>query len=574
MHRACRGGVSVGALWLAVAALGCTQGGPQPHHAGDAGIHGDVGVLVDDNCDPTVDSDSDGIADGFEDESMDVDMDGIPNSRDTDSDGDGISDADEHGPYDACSARDSDRDGIPDFLDTDSDNDGIPDATEVGMDNTSPTSADSDGDGFSDLGEIAAGTDPNDATSVIPPQDFFVILPYQGPHDVRPLRFDTSLHVADVYFLVDATGSMGGPIHNVETSLTDIAMQLRAVVDDVQFGVGYIEDFPWRSGGPFGMTFYGSPSDVPYHNQQDITSDLSLVHDALAGLERPDSTSATGYTAIGDGGDGPESQVEGLYQTATGEGGVWTWGPTGATWTLDRRDCVAQPDERGTRRGYPCFRPGSLPIIVMVTDVDYHNGSPTGTRYPYQQINPEPHTLPDAATAINALGGRYVGVPIESDSGMSIHDDQDTMATSTGSVDAAGHPLVFPALNGDVGNQVVMAIETLALHTPMDVTTETDDWQPNPDGVDARMFIHSVTAIEGFPGAGTGYDHHDDTTFYAVVPGTSLEFDVDFQNDFRMPSTSAQVFRAKIAVIGNRSARLDERNVYIIVPPDHGVLIF
>jgi hypothetical protein len=89
------------------------------------------------------------------------------------------------------------------------------------------------------------------------------------------------------------------------------------------------------------------------------------------------------------------------------------------------------------------------------------------------------------------------------------------------------------------------------------------------------MFIKSITAIEGFgPSAGSGYDHHDDTTFYGVVPGTTVQFDVDFWNDFRMPSTSAQIFRARIAVIGNRSARLDERNVYIIVPPDHVEIVF
>ena len=74
---------------------------------------------------------------------------------------------------------------------------------------TNPTQLDSDGDGISDLGEVeGAGTDPLDAASTIPEGDFFVVLPYNGDHAIRPLRFGTNISVADVFFLVDMTGSM------------------------------------------------------------------------------------------------------------------------------------------------------------------------------------------------------------------------------------------------------------------------------------------------------------------------------------------------------------------------------
>jgi hypothetical protein len=582
MQRACLGGVSVLVLALALSG-GCTVGDRSGTGDGGPHAHSDTSVIFNPDCDPSVDSDHDGIADGEEDDN-DIDMDGMPNDHDTDSDGDGIPDMDEHGPYGACSVLDTDHDGIPDYLDTDSDNDGLSDRTETTMTNTSPTDTDSDDDGFTDLGEIAAGTNPNDATDGIPAEDFFVILPYQGAHVMRPLDFGTTLRVADVYFVVDATGSMGAPIHNVSTSLTDIASQLAGVIDDVQFGVGYIEDFPFRHGFPIGGAFYGGPSDVAYHNSQDITADLGAVRSALDALYVPtsDPMFPGGYMAIGDGGDGNESCVEGLWQTATGAGGDWTFA-FGGTYSIPRRECPASPDERSPRRGYPCFRPGSLPIIVMVNDFDWHNGGADGLHYPYMSIAPAPHGLPDVASAFNDLGARYVGVPVPTTGTVDMptaprtwRTDHDALAMMTGSVDASGQPLVFPAdTMGHVGSQVVQAIETLALHTPMDVTTEADDWQPNPDGVDATQFVKSITAFEGYgPGPGEGYDHHDDTTFYAVVPGTTLRFDVDFWNDFRMPTDTAQVFRAKIAVIGNRSARLDERNVYIIVPPDHVEIVF
>ena len=561
MHRALRCLASIRVLMPALLAIaGCTVGDPHPR---DGAAHDDAAFIEPPLCDVNADADGDGIAD-WRDGTSDFDMDGTPNDHDLDSDGDTIPDMAEHGTRDHCAAADCDHDGAANFLDLDSDNDGIPDAQEV-VNGTDPCNTDTDGDGFSDLAENAAGTNPLDPHSVIPATDFFVVLPYQGPHVLKTLNFDTTLRVADVYFLIDATGSMGVAIENVRDSLTTIASRLHTVIADVQMGVGYIEDFPFRAGGPFGPTFYGSPSDVAYHNQQDITPDLSLVHSALASLV------ASPGTAIGDGGDGPEAQVEGLYQTVTGEGGAWTFEATtpARTWTLDRRQCPAVPDERGRRFGYPCFRPGALPIVVMVTDIEWHDGNTDGLRWPYSRILPDPHHLPGAAAAFSAIGARFVGVPIAGSTGMSFPTDHDAMATMTGSVDGSGNPLVFPAPAGNVSDQVVMAIQTLAAHTPMDVTTENDDWQPNPDGVDATRFIKSVTAIDGQPGMSVGFDHHDLTTFYRVVPGTTLRFDVDFWNDFRMQGPTAQVFRAIIAVIGNRSARLDERRVYIIVPPSN-----
>ena len=54
-------------------------------------------------------------------------------------------------------------------LKTDSDRDGLPNRTEVKRTKTNPYKADSDGDGFNDGEEVAAGSDPRDPASAPPP---------------------------------------------------------------------------------------------------------------------------------------------------------------------------------------------------------------------------------------------------------------------------------------------------------------------------------------------------------------------------------------------------------------------
>src|SRR5262245_47619770 len=82
-------------------------------------------------CDRTIDTDGDTIAD-CDDGAVDTDMDTVPNLSDTDSDGDGYTDAQEAGDADPQTLpQDSDGDGKPNFIDIDSDNDGLLDEDEL-----------------------------------------------------------------------------------------------------------------------------------------------------------------------------------------------------------------------------------------------------------------------------------------------------------------------------------------------------------------------------------------------------------------------------------------------------------
>lgn len=539
--------------------VGCTVGSNEPMRDGGPGpVDADLPVIP--GCDPAADMDFDGIADVAEG-TGDTDGDGTPNVLDTDSDDDGTSDTDEHLGAGPCSHRDSDSDGIPNSQDPDSDNDGLSDATERGATGTDPYVRDTDGDGFTDLAEIAAATDPNDRTMGIPTDDYFVILPYMSGPVHRNLTFNTNLQLADVYFVIDTTGSMQASLDNVRGSLSRIAADIRTAIPDVHMGVGHHEDFPVGAptGGPLPIP-YGGMGDEAYFNLQDITDSLEEVQTALNGL------------TLGNGGDGPESQVEALYQIATAEGGEWV-ASRGGTYSIPERRCPARPDEETSRFGYPCFRPGALPIVVLVTDVIFHNGLdttlPGGVNY--TNLTPAPHTFDEAAAGLDSIGARFIGVGVDGFA----EQDMSEMARRTGSVDGAGNPLFYEAPAGGVSDQIIHGITTLATSTPQDVTTDLENVFGNPRDTDATEFIVSVTPVQGYGagGPGTGFERFDETTFYAVIPGTSVEFDVHFENDFVMPPPTTEIFRCQIVVIGNGVARLDVRNVYILVPPEGGMIL-
>ena len=193
------------------------------------------------NPDAPVDSDGDGTPDYLDLDSDgdtirdleeafipdDTDSDGIPDRLDLDSDNDGIPDSVEAGDADVLTpAVDTDLDSIPDYRDPDSDNDGLSDADELAR-GTNPLLADTDGDGVTDLVEVGAcpvgdatcamdATDP--ASNPRTRGDFVFFEPYmEAPDPLRDtLSFSTDLRIADVYFLMDTTGSMSSSISLAE----------------------------------------------------------------------------------------------------------------------------------------------------------------------------------------------------------------------------------------------------------------------------------------------------------------------------------------------------------------------
>ena len=493
------------------------------------------------------DSDGDTITDNYE-RTYDPDEDGIPAFRDDDSDGDGYLDSEEAGDSDPSTPpRDTDVDGVADFLDIDSDNDGLSDAQEREA-GTDPLDADTDGDGFDDLAEWAHPTaDPLDPDVGIPPDDYYVVLPPHATAEERDLDFGTDIQVADVFFLIDTTGSMYAEIDQIIDRLSDyIIPEIRTRIADAAFGVGQFADFA--------QSPYGAGSDLAF----DVLQTMTLV--------TADAQAAVEALPRSDGLDVPESHVEALYQTVTASG-LGTWIPSHAC-----------PDGVGAA----CFRPGALPIIILVTDASMHNGPPAGVGSDYTSISPAPHTWEEAITELNLLHAKVIGLDSEPYGLSYARFDMTRTALMTGTVDDSGEELVFDiGTEGEyLGETVVDAVETLATRVQFDVDTYVVD---HPDGytdipeVDARCFVKERVPQEGWiPPSGftpeQAVDHIDTTSFYDVMPGTSITFLVTFRNHVDADTACyegdvmARVFRATIVVRGDHVTDLDEREVIIIVP--------
>jgi hypothetical protein len=225
---------------------------------------------------------------------------------------------------------------------------------------------DDDGDGVANEADDCAGLGWRMPCDGDPSNDgLTVVLEYDAIGQVElgaEINVTAAISAADVYILMDVTGSMSGEHQALVSQLisgdfidpalcagaagTGLVGAMRCVVPDVQYGVGQFHEYPVDPhGNPFEHT--------PYHHHLDITDDIGDLVTAVSNL------------MIRSNNDYPEAGSQALYSIVTGQG----LGP----WVPNRAPCA------NGGWGYPCFRPGAMPIILVFTDAEMINGPPGGT---------------------------------------------------------------------------------------------------------------------------------------------------------------------------------------------------
>jgi len=349
-----------------------------------------------------------------------------------------------------------------------------------------------------------------------------------------PLDIEAELARADVLFLVDTTASMGEEIDQIRLGLRDqIAPGIAEAIPDSALGVAHFDDFPE------GMC--GEAGDIPFELLTPITQDLNRAQAAVDALE------------LGNGLDRPESQVEALYQVATGEG-IGSYVPPSF-------GCP------GGGFGYPCFRVDALPIVLLFTDAPFHNGPGGSNPYGCSPL-PPPHTYEQAVEVLNALGIRVIGLYSGDDPPG--RADLLSIARDTNAVED-GAPLVFNigGRGERLSEQVVTAIRTLADVIEFDVDAVLVD--PDPaDGFDPRTLVADVIPVRAEPmDRIEGIDPETDA-FLGVRAGTRVFYQLEIRNDVVTPGPEPQRFLLEIVFRGDRRTRLGSRLVEILIPAADG----
>lgn len=201
-----------------------------------------------------------------------------------------------------------------------------------------------------------------------------------GQSETKSLDIDFFVNNADIYFLLDQTGSMSEERENLKAGLTSgtylsadvqcadtdfdghpnnelknqgIIGSIRCLIRDAWFGTGFHRELPFYP--------HGDDDEVIFRNLQDISADISKTLGAIIRMENDGNR------------DWAEGHSQALYSVATGGGLYLGYDRPGVP---ERTDC---PDGRW---GYPCFREDAIPIVVLFTDAMFHNGP-----YPYYSYN-------------------------------------------------------------------------------------------------------------------------------------------------------------------------------------------
>jgi hypothetical protein len=347
----------------------------------------------------------------------------------------------------------------------------------------------------------------------------------------------------DVYAILDRSGSMSAETSSIKNNFATVLNSLRCQPLGSGLPGQCVPDL-WAGAGTVG--FAGS-GDEAFQNVADVQPSPS-VGNALT--TEPDGCCN-------------EPLTYSVHAAITGQGGASFGMPS----VPPRSTCGGSPASNGgfAPYGYPCFREGALPVIVLATDETPLSGTST-------------HQLPNWASvvkpAMNAAGARLVG--LLGDSPVSgTETELGTMATDTGAVDAGNGnaPLVFQGAGANAATALANGLRALIEGLPLDVeAVAKDDPADSVDAVAAFVDHIEVTpsgaaqCSADFSSSDTNGDAFSDT-YSDVLPGTPLCWKVVAKRNLTVPATSEpQILRATVDVISDGRFRVDQFEVTFVVP--------
>lgn len=400
----------------------------------------------------------------------------------------------------------------------------------------------------------------------------------------------TEIPQADVVFAMDTTGSMGGEVANLQSSVASILADIQTRIPNSGFAVAGYDDYPY---GAYGSMVDGDRAFYLLHRVMTASSAAGMAS----------LMNAINFYQTHNGMDLPESGWEMVHQVATGAGSG------GGAYAVPPFDPATAPpptvptgEEIGEIGGVG-IREGSLPILVWITDAASHNSSATGN--PYSSIpGVTPSTSSQALAAMNSIGGRIIGV-LSGEAGrldLALGVTQTlavvtpdawgldgrppgctsgqccTGLNGTGVPPVAGEcPLLFDiSSNGTgLGTAVVNGIDRLISSGRFDIGAKLVDEPSN--AVDAiAAFVDRLEAdataplpcAQGLVAIDVNPPDGVPDTFVDVQPGTTVCFNVVLNTNSTVPPTGVpQVLKANLEIIRDSVTIQETRGVFFRVPP-------
>jgi len=373
----------------------------------------------------------------------------------------------------------------------------------------------------------------------------FLFEPFQGvapaPAD---LAFSSRIDMVDLYVILDRSGSMAAEITAVKNNLATVVNHLGCEPIGSGDPETCIPDL-WAGAGTVGYS--GSGIDA-YRNWVDVQPSPNF-----SGLP---TTEPAGCCA--------EPLTFSVYATITGYGGA-AYGFAGVP---TRASCATSPAANAgyAAFGYPCFRQGALPLVLLATDEQALSAGDTNKTPAWSTI-----VLP----AMLERGARFIGI-LGSAYGVNTDTDLRTMATDTGAVDSASAnaPLVFDGAGANAATAIQNGVQTAVKGIPLrvravvedDVADAVDTIGAFVDHIETRQ-LGTAECAEGLSEDDSGSDGYPDR-YSGVIPGTGVCWRVVPKANTSVPATAAsQTFHATVRVTADVDVALGSRDIYFLVPP-------